>query len=508
MDTERIKVLYVDDEEGNLTAFRASFRRDFDVRVASSASDALTLLEQEAVHVVISDQRMPVMSGAEFLAQVRERWPRCIRIMLTGFSDIEAVIDAINKGGIHAYITKPWDPIDLKLRIEQAYEVHSLRDERERLFNRYRQVFDASGDPIVIVDDKGHFHEANPAAESLMGLSRATLLESNVTDFIGGFGGLVRSMRAHRSGRGFNNVDLTLRNGQGHTLDCLMTATYLGRTSGGDALFQAMIKDITDRKQEELRLKKLNGDLDRRVAVRTKQLMEALDDLGAFSYSVAHDLRSPLKSMRSLTDHLCEMAALRGDGEVQEVTERIHQGTSRLIALVDDLLRFARTDTQKVHRTSVDLREMALECLAGMDTAGRSIELSLPMPGEALVPADPAMFRVVLNNLLSNALKFTRTKDVSRISVAHGDLEGDHLISISDNGVGFDPHKGDQLFGVFKRLHKGDQFEGTGIGLAIVQRIAQKHGGTCWAEGTVGEGATVYLRLPSKAGELPFRMAG
>ena len=508
IDTERIKVIYVDDEEGNLMAFRASFRRDFEIRVASSAAQGLAMLEESPAHVVISDQRMPVMSGSEFLAQVRERHPKAIRIMLTGFSDIEAVIEAVNKGGIHAYITKPWDPVDLKLRIEQAYEVHALRAERERLFQRYRQVFDTAGDPIVIVDEAGNLQDVNPAAERLMGLDRSELLRSGFHPYVPDPDALLVAMKGHRDGKSFTNVEITLRTPQGAMLDCLMTATYQGRTADGKAVFQAIIKDITDRKQEELRLKKLNHDLDRRVAARTKQLMEALDDLGAFSYSVAHDLRSPLKGMRSLSDHLGELAAARSDGEISDVSERIHRSTSRLIALVDDLLRFARTDTQRVDRSNVDLRDAVLECLATLDVTDRRVEFTMPEAGQAIIPADKAMLHVVLNNVLSNALKFTRTREQARIAVSHSMQDGDHVVSVSDNGIGFNAQRSDQLFGVFKRLHKTDEFEGTGIGLAIVQRIVQKHGGTCWAEGREGEGATVHLRFPAVAGDLSLRMAG
>ena len=284
-----------------------------------------------------------------------------------------------------------------------------------------------------------------------------------------------------------------------------------GRRAGrsdGKALFQAIIKDITDRKQEEVRLKKLNHDLDRRVAARTQQLMEALDDLGAFSYSVAHDLRSPLKGMRSLTDHLIELAATKSDAEIGDVSGRIQKSTARLIALVDDLLRFARTDTQKVDRSNVDLREAVLECLVSLDVSDRRVQFTLPEAGLAIVPADKAMLHVVLNNVISNALKFTRNRDQARITVSHSVLEGDHVVSISDNGIGFNAEKSEQLFGVFKRLHKSDEFEGTGIGLAIVQRIVQKHGGTCWAEGREGEGASVHLRFPDVAGTSSLRMVG
>lgn len=507
MDPQRIKVLYVDDEEGNLMAFRASFRRDFEVHVASGAEQALALLEKEPMHVIISDQRMPKMTGAEFLAVVRTRWPRSVRLLLTGFSDIEAVVEAINQGGIHAYITKPWDPTDLKLRIEQAYEVHALREERERLFNRYRQVFDASGDPIVIVDADGRLREINTAAQRLMGMDRGALLTSSLHEFVPDVRRLFQIMRPVRQGATFTNVDLTLALPNGRTIDCLLTATYVGRSADGKALFQAMIKDISDRKQEEQRLKKLNVDLDRRVAVRTQQLMEALDDLGAFSYSVAHDLRSPLKNIKVLTEHLSGLAALRGDEEQRDLTSRIHKGSARLIALVDELLRFARTDTHEIRREQVDLSEAVHECVQDLVLDRDDVQFVLPEAGAAMLQADRAMLKVVLNNLLTNAVKFTRNQARPRVEVGFTQEGDDTVVYVKDNGIGFDNQKGDQVFGMFKRLHRADQFEGTGIGLAIVQRIMQKHAGTCWAQGEPGVGATLFLRFPGKADEHAFRMA-
>lgn len=507
MEPQRIKVLYVDDEEGNLMAFRASFRRDFEIHVATGAEEALAFLEKESVHVIISDQRMPRTTGAEFLATVRTRWPRSVRLLLTGFSDIEAVVDAVNHGGIHAYITKPWDPTDLKLRIEQAYEVHALREERERLFNRYRQVFDASGDPIVIVDEDGRLREANTAAQELMGMDRGTLLTSTVQQFVPDMQRLFRTMRPQRHGRTFTNVDLSLGTPNGRLIDCLVTATYLGRSPEGKALFQAMIKDISDRKQEEQRLKKLNADLDRRVAVRTQQLMEALDDLGAFSYSVAHDLRSPLKNIKVLTEHLSGLAALRGDEEQRDLTSRIHKGSARLIALVDDLLRFARTDTHEIRREQVDLAEAAEECVHDLVLDRADVEFVLPERGAVSLQVDRAMLKVVLNNLLANAVKFTRNQPKPRVEVGFGHEGDDITVWVKDNGIGFDNQKSEQVFGMFKRLHRAEQYEGTGIGLAIVQRIMQKHAGSCWAQGEPGQGATLYLRFPGKADEHAFRLA-
>ncbi len=494
---EAIKVLYVDDEEGNLMAFRASFRRDFDVQVAKSAEEALAWLEVNRVHVVISDQRMPGMTGAEFLGIVRKRWPDPARLLLTGYSDLQAVVDAVNLGGIHAYITKPWDPTDLKLRVEQAYELHALREERERLYRRYQQVFEASGDPIVIMDAHGAIIEVNRATELLLRTDRATLLAGGAEAIVEDLPGVVQRLKTRREGNIYRNIDITLRTRDGHAIDCLATATAVGHTKDSVRLFQVMIKDITDRKQEENRLKKLNRVLDQRVAIRTKQLRDALDDLGAFSYSVAHDLRSPLKNIKALSEHLGSLALMRGDQEERDLSQRIHKGAARLITLVDDLLRFSRAENQHVELAGQDLAQLAQECMEEMALPPGGPIFLMPHVGEAVIHADRAMLKVALNNLISNAVKFTREKEAPRVELGHARQDdGSDLVWVKDNGVGFDSGKNEQMFGVFKRLHPASRFEGSGIGLALVDRIMKKHGGSCWAEGQPDQGATIFLRFP------------
>ncbi len=497
MKDERIRVLFVDDEEGNLKAFKASFRREMDVLLASGGKEALEILERENVHVIISDQRMPGMTGSEFLAVAREKHPRIMRMLLTGYADLEAVVSAVNNGGIYAYATKPWDENDLKLRIQQAYEIHQLRNEKDKLLDRYTQVFEASGDPIVIVDHRGQVLEVNNACSRLLGVQRETLLRSRFTEYLENPTGLVLSLKDHRSGNEFVNVDLTLKTPTGSLIDCLMTATYLGQQNGRKDVFQAIIKDVTDRKQEEKRLQKLNSDLDKRVAARTSQLLEALEDLGSFSYSVAHDLRSPLKNIAALSDMLHNTALSDpAQQECAEFAERIHRGAGRMIQLVDDLLRFSQTNTREVQQKPFPLAPIALAAVEDIVPEDRRGQVSINIDPVAELNADASMLKVVLHNLLSNALKFTRTTAAPQVIVGHRrEGEVDHLW-VSDNGVGFDPQHKDQAFGVFKRLHKAEQFEGTGVGLAIVHRIVTKHAGRVWAESAVGLGTTIHLHLP------------
>lgn len=497
MAEDRIRVLFVDDEENNLKAYRASFRREMDVLVAPSASVALEILAKENVHVIVSDQRMPHMTGSEFLAIARQRHPECMRMLLTGYSDLEAVVRAVNEGGIYAYATKPLDENDLRLRIKQAFEIQQLRAEKDKLLNRYGQVFEATADPIVIVDQRGQLLDANAACASLIGLSREELRQRRFTEFLEDAHGLVRGLRNHRSGKDFVNVDITIRNAAGAVIDCLMTATYLGTQSGHRNVFQAIIKDVTDRRQEQKRLEKLNADLDRRVAARTAQLLEALEDLGSFSYSVAHDLRSPLKNIAALSELLRTTSETDPAlAECQPYAERIERGATHLIQLVDDLLRFSQTSSRAMERKEVPLVALVNQAVTDVVPEERIAQIEMKVDPEATVIADAPMLKVVLHNLLSNALKFTRNKETPAISIEH-QVEQEHdLLVVRDNGVGFDAKQKDQVFGVFKRMHRADQFEGSGVGLAIVHRVVAKHGGEVWAESTIGQGTAIHIKLP------------
>lgn len=490
-----IRVLFVDDEENNLKAFRSTFRREMDVLLASGGEEALQILETEQVHVIISDQRMPHMTGSEFLAIARERFPKPMRMLLTGFSDLEAVIAAVNKGGIYAYCTKPWDLNDLSLKLKQAYEIYTLREDKDKLLRKYQQIFDTSGDPIAIVDRDGTILQANPACSKFLGVPEESLLHQRITDRIENANDLLRSLKQRRSGHEFVNVDLTLRSASGDLIDCLMTATLLGREMHGKQAFQVVIKDISDRKKEEVRIKKLNTDLDKRVAARTGQLLEALEDLGSFSYTVAHDLRSPLKNIAALSDHL-RGAALESPADCSEFADRIHNGAQRMLELVDDLLRFSQTNKREIERAQTPLRQLVMQCVTEQVAETRLQQIHLDIDADAHVLCDASMLKVVLQNLLSNALKFSRNREVPEIRIEHHRQGERDVISVKDNGVGFDPVHKEQAFGIFKRLHKAEQFEGSGVGLAIVQRIVAKHDGEVWAESGIDQGTSIHLALP------------
>lgn len=244
-------------------------------------------------------------------------------------------------------------------------------------------------------------------------------------------------------------------------------------------------------------------ELERRVAERTAQLQAAIRELEAFSYSVSHDLRAPLRAVTGFAQVLKEGYGACLDDPGRHYLDEILRQAARMERLIADLLAFSRLTRQPLRCEPVCLRELVQEAWLELapEREGREVELSV---GDLPVcEGDPLLLRQVFFNLLSNALKFTRPREVARIEVgcrpaATPEAPGQPVIYVRDNGVGFDMRYAGRLFGVFQRLHREEEFEGTGVGLAIVQRIVQRHGGEVWAKGEVGKGATFFFTLGGK----------
>jgi PAS domain S-box-containing protein len=361
---------------------------------------------------------------------------------------------------------------------------------------RYRTLFEWAPDGILVGDPSGTYVDANASVckmlgyrrEELIGLTGADIVVADEVPHLASALEVIKSRALYHGEWLFRRKDATV-----------FPVEVMGTTMP-DGNILAMVRDVTERREAEDELQRLHAELERRVIERTAQLQAANKELEAFSYSVSHDLRAPLRAVNGFAGMVLDEYGGQVPDDARRYLERIRDRARGMGELIDDLLAFSRLSRQPLKKLRVNTEKLVRNILDDVapQYEGRHVEVRVgPLPG---CWADLSLLRQVWTNLLSNAIKYTRPREHAEIEIGCTSDESGDVFYVRDNGTGFDMKYVHKLFGVFQRLHRAEDFEGTGVGLAIVQRIVHRHGGRVWAEAEIGHGAAFYFTLGSETG--------
>lgn len=456
------------------------------IGIAASAEHAIARADALRPDLVLMDVRLGgAMDGIQAAAAIKETQEIPV-IFLTAHSDDETLGRAIATSP-HGYVVKPYSSPELRCVIELAIHKQQserwLRDRERWLRTTMRSI----GEGVVTTDAEQRVTFLNPVAEEMTGWSEKEAIGRNIDEvvtLVDERGATIASTlattpRSHR--------DIYLR-ANDTTLPVDDNAAPIvdenGTLLGGVMVF----RDVTEQRRIEDDIRRLNAELEQRVEERTRQLDDANQQLEAFNYSVAHDLRAPLRTIDGFSQILLEDHAGGLDEEARRLLERVRRNTTRMNDLIEDLLRLSRLGRCELRRRVVDLSQLASD--VNVEIAGDRSSV-VEIQAGVIASGDEGLLRIVLTNLFANAWKFTARTSQPRIAFG---MDG-AAYYVRDNGVGFDMTRVETMFGAFQRFHASAEFPGTGIGLAIVQRIIHRHGGRVWAVGAPDQGATFYFTL-------------
>lgn len=376
-----------------------------------------------------------------------------------------------------------------------AFAIEQKRSENN--LRLYRKIFEHSPTSIGVIDLSGHYIDQNAAHRELIGYSAEELQAETPAVHLGEEGFRVVLEGLQQADLFRQEMVSTSKAGKLNDID--LSAFTVRDEDGQPICFVGMKHDITIRKEAERQIRQMNMDLEDRVETRTADLVRAKEEMEGFCYSVSHDLRAPLRGINASAMMLLEDYPDKLDDQGKRHLKRLVDASNRMAKLIDDLLQYSRLGRKEPSRATLDLAATARKVAEDLQRKNSEWEhVAIDVQPVTAIEADPQLMEMVVYNLLENACKFTKGKENPCVEFGGFREEDWDVFFVRDNGAGFDPQYAGRLFRPFERLHSESEFPGTGIGLANAKRIMERHGGSIWAEGKPGEGATFYFALPIK----------
>jgi PAS domain S-box-containing protein len=501
-EQQQPKILLVDDSQENLISLEAALAGlGQDLVLAQSGTEALRHLLEDDFAAILLDVKMPDMDGFQTaeLIRSRRRSRHTPILFLTAYKSDEHLFRGYDLGAVD-FLFKPIVPEVLRSKVAVFVELSRnttlLRRQAEVLGKaeqKFRSLLEAAPDAMIISSDEGRISLVNTQVEVMFGLQRSALLNGSIQALVPEWSGLSASAGGHK--------ELKARRRDGTMFPAEISLSPL-QTEEGPLVISA-IRDITERKKAEDEIRSLNTRLEQHVAERTQQLLESNealrqsnDDLSQFAYAASHDLQEPLRMVSLYSQILERTYGNHLDQKAHQHIAFIVNGAQRMEMLLRDLLAYSQLGSlSEGPADAVDCMAVIQKVLLNLHASVEESRASITIDRLPTVRAHETRLVQLFQNLMGNAIKY-HGSDPPKVHVAAERQEAHWLFSVQDNGIGIKPEYAQQIFGVFKRLH-GNTYQGTGIGLAICQRIVERYGGRIWVESTPGNGSVFYFTIPS-----------
>ena len=519
----RIAILYAEDDPvtRNILAKMIPLKfPDIEFYSAENGKIGLDIFKQHTPDIVITDINMPIMDGIRMSAAIKALRPETIIIIISAYGDTTYLLEAIELGVNH-YIMKPIDYKKLFMTIAKCINSINLesrlREQNEHLRKLSRAV-EQSPSMVIITDNNGIIEYVNPKFTKVTGYSAEEVNGKTPQIFKSDLTApdLYRNLwKTITSGRVWHGEFLNRKKDGDLYWEAASIAPVFDE-EGKISHFVSVKEDITSRKRAEEEIEALNASLEARaleletvnnklkdafheVEAANRELEAANREMEAFNYSVSHDLKKPLTNINGYCQVILHLHAEELNEQTMHYLKDIYSGTLRMNRLIDTLLDFSRTSRCDMVKENVNLSGMARELAEELKRSEPERQVKFKIEDGVFAYGDASLLRVVMGNIIGNAWKYSARNETTTIEFNMMGHEGKRVYFVRDNGTGFDMAEADRIFHPFHRLHSREEYSGHGIGLAMVQRIIQRHGGRVWAEAKPEEGATFYFSLPEKA---------